>query len=256
MYKALVTGASQGIGAAIARQLATRGSSLLLVARTQNKLETVAEECRKLGAQDVKILALDLSHAENWTQIIQTASHMQIDVLVNNAGYGLWGNFSDSDLGELQKNMRLNMDSLVMLTHKLLPVLKKHSRSYILNVSSTTAYQAIPTFAVYAATKSFVLMWSRAIHHELKRSGVIVSALVPGTTDTGFINRAGLQHMTEAAKKVSMTADEVAKIGLDGLFKGKIEVIPGFLNKISAQAVNFIPKKWVEKTAASIYLKK
>ncbi len=256
MHKVLVTGASQGIGEEIAKEFAKKGSSLILVARTQNKLNEVASQCRKLGSPEVQTLALDLSEPSSWIEIVRAATQMGIDILVNNAGYGVWGEFSETNLVELQKNMRLNMDSLVTLTHQLLPILKSHKKSYILNVSSTTAYQAIPTFAVYAATKSFVLMWSRAIHHELKKSGVVVTALVPGSTTTGFIDRAGMQHMTEAAKKVSMTASDVAKIGIHALFKEKIEVIPGFLNKISAQATNFIPKKWIEKTAGNIYLKK
>lgn len=256
MHKVLVTGASQGIGAEIAKEFAKKGASLILTARSQHKLNEVSKQCRELGSPEVQTLALDLSEPASWIEIVRAASELGIDILVNNAGYGVWGEFAETNLTELQKNMRLNMDALVTLTHQLLPTLRKQEKSYILNVSSTTAYQAIPTFAVYAASKSFVLMWSRALHHELKKFGVTVTALVPGSTTTGFIDRAGMQHMTEAAKKVSMTPQDVAKIGINALYKGKIEVIPGLLNKISAQATYFIPKKWIEKTAGNIYLKK
>lgn len=256
MFKVLVTGASQGIGAALAHEFAKRGGDLILTARSQNRLEQVAEECRKLGSKNVRVLPADLSNPESWNQIVQAATDFKINTLVNNAGYGLWGDFAEIPLEELQKNMRLNMDSLVALTHRLIPVLKESPRGYILNVASTTAYQALPTFAVYAATKSFVLSWSRAIHHELKKQGVWVTALVPGATDTGFIGRAGLQHMEKTAKKVSMTSKDVAKFGIENLLRGRNEAIPGFLNKFSAQMIPLVPKKWVEKAAASIYVKK
>ena len=255
-HKVLITGASQGIGAALASEFAKKGASLVLVARTKEKLETVAETCRKLGAPEVRVMVADLSEPTSWNAIVQEATSFQIDILVNNAGYGLWGEFADTSLDALQKNMRLNMDALLVLTHRLIPVLKQHSKSYIMNVSSTTAYQALPTFAAYAASKSFVLLWSRGIHHELKKYGVSVTALVPGSTDTNFIGRAGMEHMEAAAKKVSMTAEAVAQIGIQGMFKGKMEVVPGLMNKVSACAVPLLPKKWIEKIAGSLYLKK
>ena len=255
MFKVLVTGASQGIGEALALEFAKRGAALILVARTQAKLEKVAERCKVAGSPEVKVLSVDLSNSSAWDLVSQAADAFDVDVLVNNAGYGLWGEFEKTSLDEQQKNMRLNMDAVVALTHKILPVLKRHPVSYVLNVASTTAFQAMPTFAVYAASKSFVLLWSRAIHHELKSSGVKVTALVPGATDTGFIDRAGLQHAAEAAKKVSMTAEAVARLGIEGLLKGKIEVVPGLVNKASAFAIPMLPKKWIEKAAASIYKK-
>lgn len=254
--KAIITGASQGIGAELAYEMSRRGSDLLLVARSQDKLERVAEECRKLGSPQVQISVQDLSRPESWDVIAREAQAFGVNVLINNAGYGLWGEFADQDLEALQSNMRLNMDAIITLTHRLLPQLKRAAPAYVLNVASTTAYQAMPTFAVYAASKSFVLSWSRAIHHELKRQGVSVTALVPGATDTGFIDRAGLQHAAEAAKKVSMTARAVALIGIEGMLRGKVEVIPGFINKLSAQAIPLLPKHLIEKAARSLYNKR
>lgn len=254
--KALITGASQGIGAELAFELSRRGASVLLVARSKEKLDQVAIECKKRGAQDAKIVVADLSKPESWGQIALEAERFGVNVLINNAGYGLWGNFAEQSLDELYQNMRLNMDAVITLTHKLIPTLKSQGKGYVLNVASTTAFQALPTFAVYAASKSFVLSWSRAIHHELKRQGIVVTALVPGATDTGFIDRAGLGHAARAAKKVSMTAEAVARIGIDGLLKGKVEVVPGIINKLSAHAIPLLPKVLIEKAAASLYNKK
>lgn len=255
-FRALITGASQGIGASLAKNLAKRGSALLLVARSESKLQEVANQCRELGATEVKVLALDLSLEPSWKLAAEAGIQFNINMLINNAGYGLWGNFDALDLSELQKNMRLNMDAVWTITKLLLPTLKAKTPSYIMNVASTTAYQAIPTFANYAASKSFVLLWSRALHHELEGSGVQVTALVPGATDTQFIDRAGMHHMEKAAKKMSMTPDEVAQIGIEGLLRGKIEVVPGFANRFSAYSVPLLPKSWVEKIAGSIYTKK
>ncbi|MCM0607193.1 MAG: SDR family oxidoreductase [Xanthomonadaceae bacterium] len=255
-FKTLITGASQGIGAALAYEMSKRGSELFLVARSREKLERVADECKKLGSPVVKVSSYDLSDAKSWDAVASEAEAFDINVLINNAGYGLWGQFAEQGLDELYQNMRLNMDAVVTLTHRLIPQLKRAQPSYVLNVSSTTAYQALPTFAVYAASKSFVLSWSRAIHHELKRQGVSVTALVPGATDTGFIDRAGLQHAAEAAKKVSMSAESVARIGIDGMLRGRVEVVPGFINKLSAHAIPLLPKQLIEKAAASLYNKK
>ncbi|MBS1960156.1 MAG: SDR family oxidoreductase [Bdellovibrionales bacterium] len=255
-HKVLITGASQGIGAALACEFAKQKATLVLVARTQSKLESVADKCKTLGAESVQLVAADLSEPASWDKVAQAGAQAGINILVNNAGYGLWGEFAEQSLEALQKNMRLNMDALLVLTHKLIPTLKKSQKSYVMNVSSTTAYQALPTFATYAASKSFVLMWSRALHHELKKSGISVTALVPGATDTGFIERANMQHMEEAAKKLSMTPEAVAQIGISGMFKGKMEVVPGLMNKVSAVAVPLLPKKMVEKIAANIYIKK
>ena len=254
-FKSVITGASQGIGAELAYEMSRRGSDLLLVARSRDKLEKVAEACRKLGASQVQISVQDLSRVESWDVVVKEAQSFGVNVLINNAGYGLWGEFESQDLEALHQNMRLNMDAIVTLTHRLIPQLKASQPSYVLNVSSTTAYQALPTFAVYAASKSFILSWSRAIHHELKRQGVSVTVLVPGATDTGFIDRAGLQHAAQAAKKVSMTAQAVASIGISGMLQGKCEVVPGFINKLSAQAIPFLPKHLIEKAASSIYNK-
>ncbi|MBL7715738.1 MAG: SDR family oxidoreductase [Bdellovibrionales bacterium] len=257
-HKVVVTGASQGIGAAIAEVYAKKGAELFLVARNEAKLKEVADRCLQAGASRVEVFAVDLSNPESWASVVNQAEtrKFQADTLVNNAGYGVWGEFEKLSLEEQLKNMRLNMDCVVSLTHLFLPMLRKHQKSYVLNVASTTAYQAMPTFAVYAASKSFVLSFTRAIHHELKKSGVVISCLVPGATSTGFISRAGLEHAAEKAEKVSMEPMAVAKIGVEGLLKAKLEIVPGFVNVLSKGLVPLLPKGLVESAAASIYEKK
>lgn len=257
-HKVVVTGASQGIGAAIAEYYAKKGAELFLVSRSESKLKEVAESCRALGSPRVEVMALDLSKSESWPAVLaETVTRKFVpDTLINNAGYGVWGEFEKLPLTQQMENMRLNMDCVVSLTHLFLPVLRQNPKSYILNVASTTAYQAMPTFAVYAASKSFVLSFTRAIHHELKKSGVVVSCLVPGATSTGFISRAGLDHAAEKAEKVSMEPKDVARIGVEGLLKGKLEIVPGFVNVLSKGLVPLLPKGLVESAAASIYEKK
>ncbi|MBC7397149.1 MAG: SDR family oxidoreductase [Bdellovibrionales bacterium] len=256
--KVLITGASQGIGRALAEKFARLGADLLLVARNESALKDLSETLEKANAGiRVQYLKLDLSKADS-AKVLKAfcvEKNFQVDTLVNNAGYGVWGQFGELTLQEQLDCMNVNMTAVVQLTHEFLPLLTKHAQSYILNVASTVAYQAMPTFAIYAATKSFVLSFSRALHHELKPQGVFVTTLVPGATDSQFLERAGLQHTAEKAKKVSMTAEAVAEIGIKGLSKGQIEVIAGGLNKMIAGATRFLPKKVLEHAAESIYRK-
>lgn len=255
--KAVITGASQGIGQAMAERLAELGAELFLVARNTDKLKAVAQLCKQKGAKKAEIFSADLSDPESWTKVVEACKTAGVspNVLINNAGYGLWGDFESLGLDEQLKNLNLNVSSVVSLTHQFLPVLKQNKPAFLMNVSSTSAYQAVPTFSVYAASKSFVLSFTRALHHELVDLGVSVSCLVPGATDTGFIDRAGLQHAAEKAKKVSMTADAVAKSAIDGMLAGKMEIVPGFINQFSAQMVPMLPKGMIERIARSIYVK-
>ena len=252
---ALVTGASKGIGREIALQLAQSGYPLLLVARTNTELSALAAAIEKDYKVKALWLAVDLSisngsqHVANWCK----EHSFQIDILINNAGYGLWGNFDTLDL-EAQLNMiNLNISAQVALTYLLLPVLKQSQQAYILNVASTAAYQAVPTLAVYAATKSFILSFSRALSYELKDSSVSVSCLSPGPTATGFTHRAGMEALLELADKFNMQPAIVAGIAIKGMFKKKIEILPGFLNAAGAKLVSFIPKRLIERSIAKLY---
>ncbi|GAA4027529.1 SDR family oxidoreductase [Hymenobacter glaciei] len=257
MY-ALVTGASRGIGRAIALQLAQRGYDLLLVARSEDQLTALAQEISTRYQHQAKVLATDLAAPDAAVAVAAwaTAQTDQVAVLVNNAGYGLWGRFEQLSLAEQQNMLQLNMHLPVALTHALLPALRKVSKSYVLNVASTAAYQAVPSLTLYAASKAFLLSFSRGLRYELKGTGISVSCLSPGATTTSFADRAGMGAELQAtANKVSMTAEAVAEIAVAGLLADEAEIIPGVLNKVSAGLTSVVPKNLVEKIAAGIYEK-
>ncbi len=254
MY-ALITGASKGIGKSIAFQLAAKGYNLVLVARNEASLADLAEVLSKRFNITVKYQIVDLQQPGAAEQLYTfcTNEQLPVSVLVNNAGRGSWGRFDELALAEQHQMMQLNMHALVDLTHYFLPMLKQQQTAYILNVASTAAYQAMPTMAIYAATKSFVVSFSRALKRELKNSSVSVSCLSPGPTDTHFIETAGMQALKEKAAKYEMTPDEVAKIAVKGMFAKKTEIIPGFLNAFSAFMLRFVPKSTPEKVVEKVY---
>ncbi|WP_073407571.1 SDR family NAD(P)-dependent oxidoreductase [Mucilaginibacter sp. OK098] len=252
---ALVTGASKGIGREIALQLAQLGYPLLLVSRNDAELSLLAASVERDYKVKALWLAVDLSTSNGAQQVANwcESESFKIEILINNAGYGLWGNFDTLDL-EAQLNMiSLNVTAQVALTSLLLPLLKQAGQGYILNVASTSAYQAVPTLAVYAATKSFMLSFSRALSYELRDSPVSVSCLSPGPTDTDFTHRAGLDALKDLADKFNMSPTVVAKIALKGMFKKKVEILPGFLNAAGAKLVAFVPKRLIEKAIGKLY---
>ncbi len=259
MPTALITGASRGIGRALALGLAQRGYDLLLVARSAPQLAELAQETQARHQRQAHTLALDLTQPDAAAELATWAAHHApagLAVLVNNAGYGLWGRFEQLNLEEQLNMLQLNLNLPVQLTYALLPLLRRAAKGYILNVASTAAYQAVPSLAVYAASKAFLLSFSRGLRYELKGSGVSVTCLSPGATTTDFGNRAGMGAELQAvANKVSMTPEQVAEAGLKALFAGKAEFIPGLLNKVSAGLTSVVPKPIVEKIAAGIYEK-
>ncbi|QKG53803.1 SDR family NAD(P)-dependent oxidoreductase [Hymenobacter sp. BRD67] len=259
MATALITGASRGIGRALALGLARRGYDLLLVARSGDQLRALAQQVQARHQRRAQVLALDLTQPEAAVQVATWVAHQSPDglaVLVNNAGYGLWGRFEQLNLEEQLNMLQLNLTLPVQLTYALLPLLRQAERGFILNVASTAAYQAVPSLTVYAASKAFLLSFSRGLRYELKDTAIGVTCLSPGATTTDFGNRAGMGTELQAvANKVSMTADQVAEAGLKALFAGKAEFIPGILNKVSAGLTSVVPKPIVEKIAAGIYEK-
>jgi short-subunit dehydrogenase len=257
MSYALITGASKGIGKSISIELAKQKWNLLLVARSENELKEVAATLSNQYGIKTDFLAIDLSNQDapekvkNWC----ITNNYPVSILINNAGFGLWGWFENLGLKEQLNTMHLNMNSLVELTYQLLPILKQNKKSYILNVASTAAYQAISGFTVYAATKSFVLQFSRGLRMELRNSTVSVSCLCPGGTATNFMDSAGMQAMQSIGDKVNMSSEEVAQIGVKGMFNNKAEIVPGLINRVAAQLSYFMPKSLTEKIAAGIYEK-
>lgn len=258
MPYALITGASKGIGKAISECLAKRKYDLLLVARSEDLLAQHAERMRQQYSIQVRYLSLDLSgpHAARELSDWVKTNQWPVQVLINNAGYGLWGYFRELS-GESQDRMlQINMHTLFNLTYDLLPVLSANRPAYILNVGSMAGLQAMPSLSAYAASKAFVNTLSRGLHEELKPQGISVTLLAPGSVDTHFVAVSGMHHMEKMAKKTSMTPEAVARIAVNRLFQGKKQVIPGFSNRLAALGIKLLPKGWIEKTVANLYRKK
>jgi short-subunit dehydrogenase len=256
MSYALITGASKGIGKEIASQLAFKGYDVLVIARNSYELQMVKEELEKKYAIQADYLVSDLSEAGSVDRIVVWVEEKQIDlrILVNNAGLGLVGQFESYTFEENQKMMHVNMTSLVEMCQKFFPFLVGKGKTHVLNIASATAYQAVPNMSLYAGTKVFVLNFSRGLHHEWKPKGVIVTAVSPGATTTNFNDRANLPSKArKAAEKITMTPESVAKLAVDGMFAGKIEVITGFVNKLAAFIAWVTPKSISEKIAKGIY---
>ena len=251
---ALITGASAGLGVDFARQLAAKGQRLVLVARRKDRLEALAGE---LG--NAQAVGLDLSEACAVERLMTNlAEHGEyVDLLINNAGFGLTGRFAELE-GKRQRQMiDLNCGALVERAHAVLPGMIARGNGAILNVASTAAFHPGPGMAVYFATKAFVLSFSEALHEEVRKEGVIVTALCPGPTATEFGEVAGWKPAGPSAKIfVDMAADSasVVRAGLEGVEKGRAIVIPGAMNKSTAQAHRFFPRSWVRKAAGSIKL--
>ncbi len=255
MAFALITGGSGGIGFYLARELASRKHDIILVARSSEQLSQRCDELSKAFNIKAEFLSLDLSTPDAHLTLKSwlNQNSFSIDILINNAGYGIWNPVEKAKLDELTNMMQLNMNTLVNLCYTLLPDLKTHKKSFILNVASTAAYQAVPTLTTYAATKAFVVLFTRGLRQELMKSSVSVSCLSPGATSTGFIDRAGMASMKERAEKFSMKPEAVAKIGIAGMLKGKSEIVPGFINWISVQLTYLVPKSLTEKIAQELY---
>jgi uncharacterized protein len=256
MSYALITGASKGIGKAIAEELAMRKYNVLLVARSEELLQSVADEILEKYKVEADYLAIDLSlkgapeKVFNWCH----EKKYTINVLVNNAGYGLSGSFEKYSVADNVNLIQLNIVALVQLCQFFLPEFRQQQKSYILNIASSAAYQAVPYLSLYAASKSFVLSFSRGLRQELKNTPVSVTCISPGSTDTAFVDRAQIgEKGLKAAKKVNMQPQAVAKIAVSSMFAGKAEVITGFINKVGAFAVWLLPKGFIEKTAMKIY---
>jgi len=252
---ALITGASKGIGKSMALALAKRGFNLYMVSRSEQELKDLAKDVQEKYGVRAETLSADLSKIDGAKQTADwiKQNNWPLSVLINNAGYGIWGEYADLNLEEQLEMCHLNMDTVVYLSHELIPVLKKADQSYIMNVASTAAYQAVPTLAVYSATKAFVLSFTRALRFELKKTSVSVSCLCPGPADTGFAQRAGMDALSKMAAKFNMQPDIVAEAAINGMLKRKSEIIPGFTNRIGAYANRFLPKAFIENMISKIY---
>jgi len=256
MSFALITGASKGIGRSIAIEFARRGKNVLLIARDEHRLKQLSSELQNDFKISASFLSIDLSDAEAPQEILNWCERQNfvVDVLVNNAGYGLSGPFENYSLEDHLNMMQVNMTAVVKMTWLFLPMLKNQSKSYILNIASSAGYQSTPFLSLYSATKAFVINFSRGLHIELKTTPVSLTCVSPGTTTTGFNDRAQIgQKARDLAKKVTMSADTVAKMAVNAMYAGKTEVITGAINKLGAFLVWLLPKKLIENSAKKIY---
>lgn len=244
--RALITGGSVGIGAALAEVFAAHGHDLILVSRNAEKLEARGRAIHEQFGVDVACLPEDLADPQGARRLYEAVTARRLDVhcLVNNAGSGLYGKFATTDLDAELKMIQLNVTSVVDLTKRLLPAMIARGSGRILNVASTAAFVPGPWMSVYYATKAFLLSFSQAIDYELKASGVTVTVLCPGPTESEFKVRAGSQRSTLFEAFV-MDAPQVARVGYEGMMKGKAVAIPGLRNKLIPVAARLAPRSLV-----------
>ncbi|MBX2921469.1 MAG: SDR family NAD(P)-dependent oxidoreductase [Chitinophagaceae bacterium] len=256
MAYALVTGAAKGIGKSIAHELTLRNYNLLLVDVDGRGLALTKLELERTAGVHVAYLVGDLSLPETPEAVFKWSSAWQdeLEVLVNNAAFGLNGAFAALPLQEQLSIIDVNIKSVVALSHRFIPVLKKRGRGYILNIGSNAGYQPVPYLNIYAASKAFIISFTRSLRHELRSSGIVVSCVSPGSTDTHFVDRAGMgNHIRKTAERYNMTPRAVAKIAVNTLFKGNAERITGFQTKLGVFLSWLAPKSWAEKFGANIF---
>jgi len=244
---ALITGASGGIGYELAKLFANDHYDLVLVARSDAKLAQFADELQRQFGVSVKPVALDLTAAPAPQFLFDQLQRegIAIDILVNNAGYGVLGEFADISLDENLGQIQLNVTALTHLTKIFLSPMLERRSGKILNLASTAGFQPGPRMAVYYATKAYVISFSEALANELQGTGVTVTCLCPGATDTGFAKRAGNDQTRLFKQLRPMDAKSVARDGYRGLMSGKALVISGFRNWLIAESVRFSPRKLV-----------
>ena len=247
---ALITGASSGIGLDLASLFAADHWNVVLVARSEAKLREIAAGLARQNGIEARALCADLSDPGAPQSITDRLSEhgVRVDALVNNAGFGLSGPFVATDLDKELEMIQVNVVALTELTKLLLPGMVARRSGRILNLASTAAFQPGPLMAVYYATKAYVLSFSEAIADELRDSGVTVTALCPGPTETGFSSRAGSEQ-SRLFKGPTMDARRVAEIGYAALMAGKPVVIPGLRNRILAFSVRLAPRRVVTQIA-------
>jgi short-subunit dehydrogenase len=241
----LVTGASSGIGAEIARELAARGHGLTVVARREDRLDALADELRRQHGVQIEVHAADLADAARRAELVGVLLNGPLDVVgvVNNAGFGSFGRFAEQELARESEMVRLNVDAVHELTGAFLAPMLDRAAGAILNVASTAGFQPVPNMATYAATKAFVNAFSEALHAELHGSGVSVTSLCPGPSPTEFGEVAGAEStLFSLPGFVYVGAPDVAQAGVDGMLEGRRSVIPGLQNRASALAGRLVPR--------------
>jgi uncharacterized protein len=244
---ALITGASGGIGYELAKLFARDHYNLVLVARGTDKLNQVALELERQFGVPVKAIALELAAGPAPRLLFDQlqSEGVALDVLVNNAGFGAFGEFAGMPEEEVLGQIQLNITTLTHLSRLFLPPMLERRQGKIMNVASTAAFQPGPLMAVYYATKAYVLSFTEALANEVEGTGVVVSCFCPGATDTNFQKRAGIENSRLFKKIGAMNAETVARDGYRGLMAGRTVVISGLQNRWAAESVRFAPRKLV-----------
>jgi len=248
----LITGASSGIGKELAIVYAANLYNLILVARSKNKLDDLKQELEKTNKIEVTNISLDLSNQDSAEELygIVKEKKLQVDILINNAGFGLNGEFTEIDINSQTEMINLNMLTLTKLSNLFAKEMTVQNFGKIVNIASTAAFQPITNFAVYAATKAYVLSFSEAIAVELKSKNISITAICPGATESNFMDSAGV-------KKISMlsiaSSKQVAEFTYRAVNKEKIVAIHGFLNRLIVVAIRFTPRSIVRKLSGSFF---
>jgi len=248
MNASIITGDSSGIAEVFARRLAASGRNVLLVARSEDKLITLCNELGRSNSIRAQYVALDLSLAESPARLFEEAGKrgLTIDLLVNNAGFGSFGDFAKADLARELNMIDLNIKALVELTYRFLQPMRERRQGAIINVASTAAFQGVPYMATYAATKAFVLSFSEALWEENRQHGVKVMALCPGVTETNFFEAA---RGEKPPARASQTPEEVVDTALRGLARGKSHIISGWINRVMTESERLFPRSVVTRMA-------
>src|ERR1035437_1278674 len=251
---ALITGATSGIGYELAYIHAKHGGNLVLVARNKTKLEQIKKDLENNYNINAHIIEKDLSLKDSGKDVYDEIknNNITVDYLINNAGFGDYGFFNDSDWGKLERMINLNITALTQLTKLFISDMIKRGNGKIMNFASTAAFQPGPTMAVYYATKAYVLSFSEAINNEVSNKGVTVTTLCPGPTKSGFQEAASLHESRLVKGRILATSKEVAEYGYNAMLKGKSVAIPGFVNYLIANSVRFFPRSAVVRVARFI----
>ncbi len=249
----LITGASSGLGLEFAKLFAAAGHPLVLSARREDKLQALAAQLREAHGVAVTVLPLDLAQPGAASELSRSvvAAGLQIEILVNNAGFGTFGEFNKTAMQDTTEMLQLNVIALAELTHLFLPHMLARGRGKILNVGSVAGFLPGPYMSAYYASKAFVGSFSQALGEELRGTGVTVSCLCPGPTVTEFGERGSMKPM-KSPRYLRMGALEVAHAGFDGLMKGRALIIPGFSNKFIVFAVKHLPRAFITRQVGKL----
>lgn len=254
MSTALITGASGGIGYELALEHVRRGGDVILVARSEAKLREYQASWEQKYGVKVHVIGMDLSQPGSAQQLYNavTAKGLAVDVLINNAGFGQYGLFEESDLDRAMQMLELNIVTLTALTRLFVVDMVRRRSGRIMNVASTAAFQPVPLFAAYSATKAYVLSFSEALNNEVSDRGVTVTTLCPGPTTSGFQDAAAMHDARMVDQRLMATSADVARFGYNAMLRGNTVAVHGTMNKLMTFLVRFTPRSIIVRVGRMI----